>query len=180
MQTVESAVQPGRIVIPERTPELEARQILFAARPMCDHCKKTVTNIDDVTAVIFFGANVWKLLHRDGCVVTAVLFGSANSSRGISASSYRRRFVSMKAAQYVEPPAIDGETRAPHSGLTAQNMAADLERWESEMKPAIPSCPKCAGEMWANQFRRNDRAPDFICTDRSCGGVIWPSARRTD
>jgi len=38
-----------------------------------------------------------------------------------------------------------------------------------------PSCPKCAGEMWDNRAsKRNPRAPDFKCRDRSCDGAIWP------
>lgn len=37
-------------------------------------------------------------------------------------------------------------------------------------------CPKCGGRMWDNQLtKRNPRAPDFKCRDRSCDGVIWPS-----
>jgi hypothetical protein len=39
------------------------------------------------------------------------------------------------------------------------------------------NCPKCGGRMWDNRLtKRNPRAPDFKCRDRSCDGVIWPSA----
>lgn len=38
-----------------------------------------------------------------------------------------------------------------------------------------PLCPKCDGRMWDNRRdKRNPRAPDFKCRDRSCDGVIWP------
>ena len=38
-----------------------------------------------------------------------------------------------------------------------------------------PSCPKCGGAMWDNRAsKRNPRAPDFKCRDRTCDGVIWP------
>jgi len=38
-----------------------------------------------------------------------------------------------------------------------------------------PQCPKCGGRMWDNRMsKRNPRAPDFKCRDRSCDGVIWP------
>lgn len=38
-----------------------------------------------------------------------------------------------------------------------------------------PTCPKCDGRMWDNRLtKRNPRAPDFKCRDRSCDGVIWP------
>ena len=37
-------------------------------------------------------------------------------------------------------------------------------------------CPKCQGPMWDNrEGKRNPRAPDWKCKDRSCDGVIWPS-----
>ena len=38
-----------------------------------------------------------------------------------------------------------------------------------------PECPKCGGRMWDNRLtKRNPKAPDFKCRDRSCDGVIWP------
>ena len=41
-----------------------------------------------------------------------------------------------------------------------------------------PSCPKCGGPMWDNRFsKRNAKAPDFKCRNRSCTGVIWPNRR---
>ena len=43
-----------------------------------------------------------------------------------------------------------------------------------------PSCPNCGGRMWDNRLtKRNPKAPDFKCRDRSCDGVIWPP-RATD
>ncbi len=37
------------------------------------------------------------------------------------------------------------------------------------------SCPKCGGRMWDNRLtKRNPKAPDFKCRDRSCDGVLWP------
>jgi Rad52/22 family double-strand break repair protein len=39
----------------------------------------------------------------------------------------------------------------------------------------LPSCPKCGGRMWDNRAtKRNPKAPDYKCRDRSCDGVIWP------
>ena len=38
------------------------------------------------------------------------------------------------------------------------------------------SCPKCGGRMWDNRLtKRNPKAPDYKCQNRSCDGVIWPS-----
>jgi hypothetical protein len=37
-------------------------------------------------------------------------------------------------------------------------------------------CPKCGGPMWDNRLtKRNPKAPDYKCQNRSCDGVIWPS-----
>jgi hypothetical protein len=39
----------------------------------------------------------------------------------------------------------------------------------------IVSCPKCGGRMWDNRLtKRNPRAPDYKCQNRSCDGVVWP------
>jgi hypothetical protein len=44
------------------------------------------------------------------------------------------------------------------------------------LEPEVaPSCPKCGGKMWDNRAtKRNPKAPDFKCRDRTCDGVIWP------
>jgi exodeoxyribonuclease VIII len=37
------------------------------------------------------------------------------------------------------------------------------------------TCPICHGRMWDNRVtKRNPRAPDYKCRDKSCEGVIWP------
>jgi hypothetical protein len=37
------------------------------------------------------------------------------------------------------------------------------------------SCPTCGGRMWDNRCtKKNPKAPDYKCRDRSCAGVIWP------
>jgi hypothetical protein len=39
----------------------------------------------------------------------------------------------------------------------------------------VVSCPKCGGRMWDNRLtKRNPKAPDYKCQNRSCDGVIWP------
>lgn len=45
---------------------------------------------------------------------------------------------------------------------------------------SAPACPKCGGRMWDNRStKRNPKAPDFKCRDRSCDGVIWPQRGAT-
>lgn len=39
-------------------------------------------------------------------------------------------------------------------------------------------CPECGGDMWDNRdSKRNPKAPDFKCKDKSCEGVIWPERK---
>ena len=61
-------------------------------------------------------------------------------------------------------------------------VAANVERQPIPMPngPDNPSCPKCGGRMWDNrQSKRNPRAPDFKCRNRSCDGVLWPGQHRS-
>lgn len=64
--------------------------------------------------------------------------------------------------------AVGSGSPAAQSGSTAQPrpaLALDEE-----------TCPKCGGRMWDNRLtKRNPRAPDFKCRNRSCDGVIWPA-----
>jgi len=56
---------------------------------------------------------------------------------------------------------------APRAAAPAAATAADA---------AEQSCPKCGGRTWDNRLtKRNPKAPDFKCRDRSCDGVIWPA-----
>ena len=65
-----------------------------------------------------------------------------------------------------EPTSAEGAT-----GRTARVLTVSTA--ESADNPA---CPKCGGRMWDNRAtKRNPKAPDFKCRDRSCDGVIWPA-----
>ena len=38
-----------------------------------------------------------------------------------------------------------------------------------------PICPVCKGKMWDNRdSKKNPKAPDFKCRDKSCDGAVWP------
>jgi len=48
---------------------------------------------------------------------------------------------------------------------------------ERERAPltGAPCCPECDGRMWDNRTsKRNSKAPDFKCRDRTCRGALWP------
>src|SRR5690242_17378744 len=57
-------------------------------------------------------------------------------------------------------PAVQVETTLPATGPLASDE---------------PNCPKCGGRMWDNRLsKRNPKAPNFKCRNRSCDGVVWP------
>jgi hypothetical protein len=90
-------------------------------------------------------------------------------------SAYTRRYGRPAAGAPAQPAAAtNGAGAAPASSLPAQrdplqppaSLLTDME---------IISCPKCGGRMWDNRLtKRNPKAPDYKCQNRSCDGVIWP------
>jgi hypothetical protein len=87
------------------------------------------------------------------------------------AVAYARRYGRARPAA-VAAVAMDRETSVPTSDDTAE------ERIESATGPLASNeqaCPKCGGRTWDNRLtKRNPKAPDYKCRDRSCDGVIWP------
>jgi hypothetical protein len=80
-------------------------------------------------------------------------------------AAYNRRYGKPAIAVGAGTNADAPTTAVPSSMLT------DME---------IVSCPKCGGRMWDNRLtKRNPRAPDYKCQNRSCDGVIWPSKTAT-
>ena len=110
---------------------------------------------------------------------------------------YARRFGPANGATIVEEPegassngsASEAETTpartrngvAKRVRSTAAASATEVSEPPAEVTAAAdpvstPSCPKCSGRMWDNRLtKRNPKAPDFKCRDRSCDGVIWPA-----
>lgn len=77
-----------------------------------------------------------------------------------------------KHAKPLEDPALayarrNGvSTKEPTEASPAKRPALALDE---------ETCPKCGGRLWDNrETKRNPRAPDYKCRDRSCDGVIWP------
>jgi hypothetical protein len=76
--------------------------------------------------------------------------------------AYTRRY--GKAVVTAPAAVLNGDLAAPTPPVS---MLTDLE---------MVSCPKCGGRMWDNRLtKRNPRAPDYKCQNRSCDGVIWPA-----
>ena len=106
---------------------------------------------------------------------------------------YARRFGPTNGASLpAEPVAADNASDVadaparPHGSAkrARQSAAASAKEAPPVEVPAeavvleaagMPTCPKCGGRMWDNRLsKRNPKAPDFKCRDRSCDGVIWP------
>jgi len=105
----------------------------------------------------------YKSASTDAFKRAAVRFGIAHELY-----AYEQNWVEMdgdgKYARPLEDPQVAYARRygrpAPSSSLT------DVD---------VVSCPKCGGRMWDNRLtKRNSRAPDYKCQNRSCDGVIWP------
>jgi hypothetical protein len=73
-----------------------------------------------------------------------------------------------KDAEPLEDPAVVYERRHEASLDGGESMNQPVKALDEE------TCPKCGGRMWDNRLtKRNPRAPDFRCRDRSCDGVVW-------
>jgi hypothetical protein len=105
----------------------------------------------------------YKAASTDAFKRAAVRFGIAHELY-----AYEQNWVEMdgegKYAKPLEDPQVAYARRygkpAPSSSLT------DMD---------VVTCPKCGGRMWDNRLtKRNSRAPDYKCQNRSCDGVIWP------
>jgi hypothetical protein len=136
----------------------------------------------------------YKQAATDAFKRAAVRFGIAHELY-----AYEQNWVQMdgdgKYARPIEDPAVAYARRygrpRPVAAATADAAApASTERSVQvpvSEEPGIvpvatgplasdePSCPKCGGRMWDNRLtKRNPKAPDYKCRDRSCDGVIWP------
>jgi hypothetical protein len=110
----------------------------------------------------------YKQASTDAFKRAAVRFGVGNELY-----SFEQNWVPMdgdgRYAKPLEEPRVVYERRerreTPSLPFTRALIATD-----------VPACPKCGGRMWDNRIgKRNPKAPDFKCRDRSCDGVIWPS-----
>ena len=135
----------------------------------------------------------YKQAATDAFKRAAVRFGIAHELY-----AYEQNWVQMdgdgKYAKPLEDPAVTyarryGRTRVTSAPVAAPEASAPVERGTElavSEEPSVtspigplasdePSCPKCGGRMWDNRLtKRNPKAPDYKCRDRSCDGVIWP------
>ena len=122
----------------------------------------------------------YKQASTDAFKRAAVRFGVANELY-----AYEQNWVEVdgegKYAKPVEDPQAAYVRRYGKPGAAASTMSTGADASPSPIPGSIltdvdaVSCPKCGGRMWDNRLtKRNPRAPDYKCQNRSCDGVIWP------
>ena len=126
----------------------------------------------------------YKAAATDAFKRAAVRFGIAHELY-----AYEQNWVQVdgdgKYAKSLEDPAEAYARRVSRSSQSEWSVARASELADVADEPPAatgplasdePSCPKCGGRMWDNRLsKRNPKAPDFKCRNRSCDGVIWPS-----
>jgi hypothetical protein len=126
----------------------------------------------------------YKQASTDAFKRAAVRFGIAHELY-----AYEQNWVEMdgdgKYAKPVDDPQLAYVRRygKPNATAAGVNPEANGNGSSESVPPAslltdleLVSCPKCGGRMWDNRVtKRNPKAPDYKCQNRSCDGVIWPS-----
>ena len=114
---------------------------------------------------------------EDPGIAYARRYGPANGA-SLPAEPVAAASVDASAPAADAPPrAAAKRTRQSAASTGKETELADVAT-ESVVLEAVgvPACPKCGGRMWDNRLsKRNPKAPDFKCRDRSCDGVIWPA-----
>ena len=94
--------------------------------------------------------------------------GNANGDASGNAAERRAARVGDRPAPVARANGTHGDA-APHAEVGFDGGPAVT------LDPEQVACPKCGGRTWDNRLtKRNPKAPDFKCRDRSCDGVVWP------
>ena len=90
------------------------------------------------------------------------------------AEAYARRLARREGQERIRLDRPSDESAAIESGVLVETTVAGPA--SGPLAHDEPSCPKCGGRMWDNRLsKRNPKAPDYKCRNRSCDGVIWPA-----
>jgi hypothetical protein len=127
----------------------------------------------------------YKQAATDAFKRAAVRFGI-----GHELYAYDQHWVEMdgndRSARPVEDPQTAYDRRHANAGAYMSSTRAGVSHdaliaTAADEEIERVSCPKCGGKMWDNRLtKRNPKAPDFKCRNRSCDGVIWPAKQAAD
>jgi hypothetical protein len=117
----------------------------------------------------------YKQASTDAFKRAAVRFGIAHELY-----AYEQNWVEMDGdGKYARPVEDPQSAYARRQGNTPRSVTPPASSILTNMEAV--SCPKCGGRMWDNRLtKRNPRAPDYKCQNRSCDGVVWPSKTGAD
>ena len=123
----------------------------------------------------------YKQAATDAFKRAAVRFGIAHELY-----AYEQNWIEMDGdGRYAKPLEDPATAYARKYGVSAGGRSPSLTISPASEQSigsdeGAPACPKCGGRMWDNRAtKRNPKAPDFKCRDRSCDGVIWPQRGAT-
>ena len=118
-----------------------------------------------------YGQN-WVELDGDGKFARPVEDPAAAHARKLARRAREgTNDVAVPDAVMMNDSALDGAG----TGRSAPGRQAAKGSDLAALLPDSPACPKCGGKMWDNRLsKRNPKAPDYKCRDRSCDGVVWP------
>src|SRR5712671_4759295 len=117
----------------------------------------------------------YKSASTDAFKRAAVRFGIAHELY-----AYEQNWVEMdgdgRYAKPVEDPQVAYVRRYGNRSAATNGSGATPAASSLPTDLDVVSCPKCGGRMWDNRLtKRNPRAPDYKCQNRSCDGVVWPA-----
>jgi hypothetical protein len=122
----------------------------------------------------------YKQASTDAFKRAAVRFGIAHELY-----AYEQNWVEMDAdgkySKPIEDPQLAYNRRYGKAGAAKTGSGSQVEALQATQRSLLTdmeavSCPKCGGRMWDNRLtKRNPKAPDYKCQNRSCDGVIWPA-----
>jgi hypothetical protein len=105
--------------------------------------------------------------------------GTGKDYKAASTDAFKRAAVRFGIAhELYDMPAkwapVGGEPPTPRR-LTPPRGVPAVAPDPTPVAEESPTCPKCGGRMFDNRLtKRNAKAPDFRCRDRSCDGLVWP------
>ena len=123
-----------------------------------------------------------RLLHASGQWVESGIrlpLAAPSPQAAGSASSYGRRYSLEAILGLTGTEDDDGNTAEVHQHLQPPKAAKPAPVTHTTHTPSgpteEPACPKCGGRCWDNRVgKKNPKAPDWKCKDKTCDGVIWP------
>ena len=117
----------------------------------------------------------WVQMDGDGKYAKPVEDPAVTYARRYGRGSTTPVAAAPTAASTAAVPAKSGARAEQASELAVVRDSGEAPMATGPLAMDEQGCPKCGGRMWDNRLtKRNPKAPDYKCRDRSCDGVVWP------